>query len=99
MTLIDLIRVGSVKTEARAEALAADLIDAWHNDELAGELNDILGLSPREYQAWTTGGGFAAHHRELAPQRSAGARCEQTLVQAVGFAGPREGRLFEREAS
>ncbi len=56
MTLIDLIKLGIIKTDARAEKFAADLIDCWHDDRIPGELNDILGLTARAYQAWTTGG-------------------------------------------
>ncbi len=55
MTLIDLIKLGLVKTESMAEKFAADLVDRWHEDKIPGELNEVLGLSPREYQAWTTG--------------------------------------------
>ncbi len=56
MTMMDLIKLGIVATHAQAEKMAADLIDCWHNDQIPGELQDILGLTPREYQAWTTGG-------------------------------------------
>jgi hypothetical protein len=56
MTLLDLIKLGLVKTDAKAEEFAANLIDRWHDDQIPGELNDILGVTPREYQAWTTGG-------------------------------------------
>jgi hypothetical protein len=56
MTLLDLIKLGLIKTDAAAEKFAADLIDCWHDDKIPGELNEVLGLSPREYQAWTTGG-------------------------------------------
>ena len=56
MTLIDLIKIGVIKTGAAAEKLAADLIDCWHDDKIPGELTEVLGLSAREYQAWTTGG-------------------------------------------
>src|SRR5206468_8589156 len=31
-------------------------VDRWHNDQVPGRLQDALGLTPREYQAWTTGG-------------------------------------------
>jgi hypothetical protein len=71
MTLLDLILIGSVTTDAQAEKLAADLVDAWHEDQLKGELIDILRLTPREYQAWTTGGvsllTIAQWHRYGAP--------------------------------
>lgn len=56
MTLMDLIKVNVIKTDRAAEKFAADLIDCWHNDQIPGDLHEILGLSPREYQAWTTGG-------------------------------------------
>jgi hypothetical protein len=56
MTLIDLIKLDLIKSDAVAETFAADLTDRWHDDKIPGELNDILGLSAREYQAWTTGG-------------------------------------------
>jgi hypothetical protein len=56
MTLLDLIKLGLIKSDAGVEKFAADLIDCWHDDKIPGELNDILGLSSREYQAWTTGG-------------------------------------------
>jgi hypothetical protein len=56
MTLVDLIKLGLIKTDAAAEKFAADLIDCWHDDKIPGELNEVLGLSSREYQAWTTGG-------------------------------------------
>src|SRR5437899_11630321 len=56
MTLIDLIKLGIVRSEEAAEKFAADLVDRWHDDRIPGQLNDVLGLSPREYQAWTTGG-------------------------------------------
>ncbi len=56
MTLIDLIKLSVIKSDAAAEKFAADLTDCWHDDMIPGELNEILGLSPREYQAWTTGG-------------------------------------------
>jgi hypothetical protein len=53
---MDLIKLGLIKSDASAERFATDLIDCWHDDKIPGELNDILGLSPREYQGWTTGG-------------------------------------------
>ena len=56
MTLLDLIRLGIIKTNRRAQEFAEDLVDRWHNDQIPGELQDVLGLTPREYQAWTTGG-------------------------------------------
>jgi hypothetical protein len=56
MTLIDLIKLGVIKSDSTAEKFAADLIDSWHEDKIPGELTEVLGLSPREYQAWTTGG-------------------------------------------
>lgn len=55
MTLIDFIKLGIIKSHAQAEVFAADLVDRWHADLIPGELNDILGLTAREYQAWTTG--------------------------------------------
>src|SRR5437868_14055552 len=56
MTLIDLIKLGVIKSDKTAEKFAADLIDCWHDDQIPGELHEVLGLSAREYQAWTTGG-------------------------------------------
>jgi hypothetical protein len=56
MTLIDLIKLRLIETDTAAEKFAADLIDRWHQDLVPGDLNDLLGLTPREYQAWTTGG-------------------------------------------
>jgi hypothetical protein len=55
MTLIDLIKLGLIKSDAVAERFASALVRCWHEDRIPGELNDILGLLPREYQAWTTG--------------------------------------------
>jgi hypothetical protein len=72
MTLLDLIRLGIVHTHRSAEKLAADLIDSWHADQLPGDLQDILGLNAREYQAWTTGGvsllTIGAWRRQSAPE-------------------------------
>jgi hypothetical protein len=56
MTLLDWIKLRLIATDALAEKYAADLIDRWHEDQIPGELREVLGLSPREYQAWTTGG-------------------------------------------
>jgi hypothetical protein len=56
MTLVDLIKLGLIRTDAMAEKFAADLIDRWHEDQVPGDLYEVLGLSHREYQAWTTGG-------------------------------------------
>lgn len=56
MTLIDLIKLGVIQTDAKAEEAGAALVDRWHEDRIPGELHDVLGLTPREYQAWTTGG-------------------------------------------
>ena len=56
MTLIDFIKLGIVRGHAQAEKLAEDLVDRWHDDLIPGELQDVLGLTSREYQAWTTGG-------------------------------------------
>lgn len=56
MTLLDFIKLKVIKSDRQAEEFAADLIDRWHEDKIPGELNEVLGLSPREYQAWTTGG-------------------------------------------
>lgn len=56
MTLLDLIKLGLIRSDGEAERFAADLVDRWHDDLIPGELHDILGLTPREYQAWTTGG-------------------------------------------
>lgn len=56
MTLLDFIRLGIIKTHRMAQAFAEDLVDRWHNDQVPGRLQDALGPTPREYQAWTTGG-------------------------------------------
>jgi hypothetical protein len=56
MTLLDLIRLGLVQTNVAAEKYADHLVDCWHRDLISGTLRDVLGLSHREYQAWTTGG-------------------------------------------
>ena len=56
MTLMDFIKLGILNSHAQGEKFAADLVDCWHNDQIPGELHDVLGLTPREYQAWTTGG-------------------------------------------
>src|SRR5437016_14612790 len=56
MTLMDLIKLAVIKSDATAEKFAADLIDCWHEDKIPGELHEVLGLSEREYQAWGTGG-------------------------------------------
>ena len=56
MTLMDWIVLGIIKTHGQAERMAADVVDLWHADKLPGKLQDVLGLSKREYQAWTTGG-------------------------------------------
>lgn len=55
MTLIDFIKLGVIKSHEQAEEFAADLVDRWHADEIPGELNDVLGLTHRQYQAWATG--------------------------------------------
>jgi len=55
MTLIDFIKLEIVKSHEQAEEFAADLVDRWHANQIPGELNDVLGLTPREYQAWATG--------------------------------------------
>jgi hypothetical protein len=56
MSLLDWIVLGLIKTHATAERAAADVVDLWHAGKLPGELMQELGLSHREYQAWTTGG-------------------------------------------
>ena len=55
MTLIDLVKLELIDSDAKAEEFAADLVDRWHEGRIPGELRDVLGLTPREYQAWTTG--------------------------------------------
>ena len=55
MTLIDLVKLGLLDSDQKAEEFAADLIDRWHDGLIPGQLRDVLGLTPREYQAWTTG--------------------------------------------
>ena len=54
--LIDWIKLGIISSHAQAEKFADDLVDCWHDGQIPGELQDILGLTHREYQAWTTGG-------------------------------------------
>jgi hypothetical protein len=56
MTLLDLIKLKVIASDRQAEKFAEDLIDRWHSDMIPGALNDILGLTAREYQAWATGG-------------------------------------------
>jgi hypothetical protein len=56
MTLIDLIKLGLLCSDTEAERFAEELVDRWHEDRVPGDLHDVLGLTPREYQAWTTGG-------------------------------------------
>jgi hypothetical protein len=56
MTLLDFIQLGIIRTHRTAQDFAEDLVDCWHRDQVPGELRDVLGLTPREYQAWTTGG-------------------------------------------
>ena len=56
MTLIDLIKLGLITSNAQAERFAEVLVDCWHRDMIPGQLRDVLGLTHREYQAWTTGG-------------------------------------------
>ncbi len=55
MTLMDWIVLGIIKKDADAERIAAEIVDRWHEDRIPGELTEVLGLSHREYQAWTTG--------------------------------------------
>ena len=55
MSLIDLIKLELIDSDAKAEEFAADLVDRWHEGRIPGQLRDVLGLTPREYQAWTTG--------------------------------------------
>jgi len=45
-----------IKSDAAAERVRPHLIDCLARDKIPGELTEVLGLSPREYQAWTTGG-------------------------------------------
>jgi hypothetical protein len=56
MTLLDFIELGIIRTHRTAQEFAEDLVDCWHDDQVPGNLQDALGLTPREYQAWTTGG-------------------------------------------
>ncbi|MBI3468976.1 MAG: hypothetical protein HY000_38730 [Planctomycetes bacterium] len=55
MTLIDLIKLSLTNSDVKAEEFAADLVDRWHEGLIPDELRDVLGLTTREYQAWTTG--------------------------------------------
>ncbi|HYV37535.1 MAG TPA: hypothetical protein VE988_17650 [Gemmataceae bacterium] len=56
MTLVDLIKLGIIETNAMAEEFAARLVECWRDNRIPGEIQEILGLSEREYQAWNTGG-------------------------------------------
>jgi hypothetical protein len=56
MTALDMIKLGILPTHEAAEEFAEALVDKWHEDLIPGDLHDVLGLTPREYQAWTTGG-------------------------------------------
>ncbi len=56
MTALDMIKLGILQTHEAAEEFAEALVDKWHEDLIPGDLHDVLGLTPREYQAWTTGG-------------------------------------------
>ena len=56
MNALDMIKLGIVTKHEAAEQLAETLVDRWHEDLIPGDLYDVLGLTPREYQAWTTGG-------------------------------------------
>lgn len=56
MTLLDFIKLGIIDSDVKAEEFAAELVEKWHENLIPGELRDVLGLTPREYQAWTTGG-------------------------------------------
>ncbi len=72
MTLLDILKLDLIRSDARAQALAEGLVECWHRGLVPGELQQILGLSPREYQAWTTGGvsllTIANWHRKGMPQ-------------------------------
>src|SRR5436309_5072208 len=93
MTLMDLIKLAVIKSDATAEKFSADLIDCWHDDKIPGELTEVLGLSPREYQAWTTGGGFAADNRALAADEPSASGHKPALVQARRQTAARKSRL------
>lgn len=56
MTLLDFIQLGIITKDRVAQEFAENLVDRWHDDQIPGQLRDVLGLTPREYQAWTTGG-------------------------------------------
>lgn len=56
MTLLDFIQLGIITKDRTAQEFAESLVDCWHKDQVPGQLCDVLGLTPREYQAWTTGG-------------------------------------------
>ncbi len=56
MTLVDFIKLGIINSDVKAEEFAAELVEKWHQDRIPGELRDVLGVTPREYQAWSTGG-------------------------------------------
>ena len=105
MTLIDFIKLGIVNSHAQAEKFAADLVDCWHNDQIPGELHDILGLTPREYQAWTTGGVSLltiAHwqltsHPALDPGRPWFKLTGQPPRERVGYLEDQEGIRKKRQ--
>jgi hypothetical protein len=56
MTLLDFIELGIITKDRTAQEFAEELVDRWHKDQIPGQLHEVLGLTPREYQAWTTGG-------------------------------------------
>jgi hypothetical protein len=72
MSFLDWIVLGIIKSHNQAERVANDIVDLWHDGKLPGELIDVLGLTQREYQAWTTGGVSLltiAQWRRKAPPR------------------------------
>jgi hypothetical protein len=56
MTALDMIKLGIIASHDAAEEFAETLVDKWHQNLIPGELYDVLGLTPREYQSWATGG-------------------------------------------
>jgi hypothetical protein len=104
MNLIDLIKLEVIRSHAQAEKLAADLVDRWHEDRIAGELHDVLGLTPRQYQAWTTGGVSLltiarwqqTSHPPLDPARPWFKLSGRPPREVVGYLEDRNGRKARR---
>ena len=55
MTLMDLIKLGLIDSDVKAQEFAVDLVDRWHDGLIPSGMRDVLGL-PR---ASTRHGGRA----------------------------------------